>query len=446
MSPALVTPSERRGGGAREAAGMAASVAYLLRQAGPLLGRSLWQDIAHRSSVAAAPDTVLRTTFDPTLPASVAHPYAGYEALQAARVAVNERLNVWMLTRFDDVNEAARAHDVLSSAEGIFLRSASVPSIITTDEPDHHRLRSVVSKSFSPGTVRGLEAEVRRIVDPLAAKVRDGADVDLMRDLAVPLPITMIAHMIGVPEERWADFREWSLDLARVFSPRTLVEVGQMIGGAFPVMVKLEHLVHTEMLKRRSDPADDVLTALQRGVDSGEITRMHAYLFVMLLIVAGNDTTTNLLGLIGDRLVQHPEMYGRIREDRSLVPGLVEEGLRWGSPIQWVARVTKEPYEVGGHVIPKDARVVLYFGAANRDPARFPDPHTFDPTRTTTGQLGFGVGPHFCLGAHLARLEARIAIDTLLDEVPALEPAGPLVWSTNPSLRGPSSVPVRRPR
>ncbi|MEV5003762.1 cytochrome P450 [Nocardioides sp. LML1-1-1.1] len=430
----------------RDAAGMAASLVYIVGQVAPVLGRSLWQDIAHRASAAKAPDTVLRTTFDPTLPASVADPYAAYSALQSARIAVNERLNVWMLTRFDDVNTAARAHDVLSSAEGIFLRSASVPSIITTDEPDHNRLRSVVSRSFSPSTVRNLEHEVRRIVEPLAAKVRDGADVDLMRDFAVPLPITMIAHMIGVPEERWADFRRWSLDLARVFSPRTVLEVGQVIGAAFPVIVKLEHLVHTEMLKRRTDPRDDILTALQRGVDEGEITRMHAYLFVMLLIVAGNDTTTNLLGIIGDRLVQDPELYARIREDRSLVPGLVEEGLRWGSPLQWVARVTKEPYEVAGHVIPKDSRVVLYFGAANRDPARFPDPHTFDPTRTTTGQLGFGVGPHFCLGAHLARLEARIAIDTLLDEVPALEPAGPLVWSTNPSLRGPKSLPVRRPR
>ncbi|HEX4904766.1 MAG TPA: cytochrome P450 [Acidimicrobiales bacterium] len=425
---------------------MASSLGYLAGQSGPLVVRNMWRELAYRASVAEAPDTVLRTTFDPTLPAAVADPYPAYAALRSAGVAVNERLDVWMLTRFDHVNEAARAHDVLSSADGIFLRSMGVPSLITTDEPEHHRLRTVVAKSFSPGIVRKLEDQVRRIVDPLAAQVRDGADVDLMRDFAVPLPIMMIAQLVGIPDERWQDFRAWSLDLAKIFSPRTYLEVFSVLGRSVPVMVKLEDLVHTEMLRRRSDPRDDVLTVLQQGVDDGEITRMHAYLFVMLLIVAGNDTTTNLLGLVGDQLARDPELYARVREDRSLVPGLVEEGLRWGTPLQWVSRVALEPYEVGGHVIPAGSRVVLFFGAANRDADRFPDPDVFDPTRTTNGQLGFGVGPHFCLGAHLARLEARIALDTLLDQVPALEPAGPLTWSTNPSLRGPNTVPVRRPR
>jgi cytochrome P450 len=176
---------------------------------------------------------------------------------------------------------------------------------------------------------------------------------------------------------------------------------------------------------------------------AGDLSDHEAFLYVLVLLVAGNETTTNLLGVLLVQLAQDPELFADLKADRSLLPAAVEETARWGSPVQWVTRTATTDYRVEDVVIPRGAKTLVFYASANRDPAKFGDPDRFDIHRNTTGHLAFGHGLHFCLGAHLARLEAVTAIDCLLDEVDGLELAGPVRWSTTPSLRGPISVPLR---
>ena len=170
---------------------------------------------------------------------------------------------------------------------------------------------------------------------------------------------------------------------------------------------------------------------------------VESFLYSLILLVAGNETTTNLLGMLLMHLARDPELFEELKADRTLVPRAVEETARWGSPVQWVTRVATAPYEVGGTVIPAGGKVVLFYASANRDPRKFSDPDRLDIHRDTTGHLAFGHGLHFCLGAHLARLETITAVNHLLDEVDGLELAGPVRWGTTPSLQGPASLPVR---
>ena len=178
-------------------------------------------------------------------------------------------------------------------------------------------------------------------------------------------------------------------------------------------------------------------------MSAGETTPVEALSAALLVLVAGNETTTNLLGILLIKLAEDPELYARLRDNRELIPAAVEETLRWGSPVQWVTRTALVPYEMAGTVIPARSRVVLFYAGANRDPQRFDDPDHFDVDRKPIGHTGFGHGAHFCMGAHLARLEVAVALNGLFDRIAGLELAGPVAWTTTPSLSGPTSVPVR---
>ncbi|MEB3030824.1 cytochrome P450 [[Mycobacterium] nativiensis] len=396
-----------------------------------------------RPRARSAPRSVPRTTFDPTLPDSIANPYPDFERLRDHPVVVNERLGAWMLGRYQDVYTAARDNETFSSASGIMLRSTPGPSVITSDPPNHERLRQVAQPWFTKKALASVESEIRELAAGGVSELKHGQVVDMVPALTVPLPINVIAQMLGVPRDQWAQFRAVSEQWAQIFSPRSVPEILRLAATSVASYVQLRSFVADEMRRRAGHGGTELLDRLRAAVDRGEISDQEAFFYSLILLVAGNETTTNLLGMLLIRLAQDPELFDQLRADRSLLRATVEETARWGSPVQWVTRSTTTAHEIDGTVIPPGARVVLFYASANRDPRRFEDPDRFDIHRPQAPHLAFGHGIHFCLGAHLARLEVVTAIDQLLDEVSGLELAGPVRWGTTPSLQGPVSVPLQ---
>lgn len=401
-----------------------------------------------RPRARSAPRSVPRTTFDPTLPDSIANPYPDFERIRDHPVVVNERLGVWMLGRYRDVHAAARDNEIFSSSHGIVLRSTPGPSIITTDPPDHERLRRITQPMFSKKSIASFTDDIRELAADGVNQLNRGEVVDMVPALTIPLPVNVIARILGVPRDQWAQFRAVSDRWAQIFSPRTVPEVVRLASTGFTAYVQYRSFVSAELKRRAGSMGAELLDRLRSAVDAGEISDQEAFYYALIVLVAGNETTTNLLGMLLIRLAQDPELFAELRADRSLLGVAVEETARWGSPVQWVTRTTTSGCEIDGTVIPGGARVVLFYASANRDPRKFTDPNRFDIHRATGAHLGFGHGIHFCLGAHLARLEVVTAVDHLLDEVDGLELAGPVRWGTTPSLQGPVSVPLRlrRPR
>ncbi|MDP7726018.1 cytochrome P450 [Mycobacterium sp. TY814] len=413
----------------------------------------LWRPVAvggyrdlRRPHPNSAPASVPRTTFDPTLVRNIANPYPDYERIREHPVVINERLGVWMVGRYDDVHSAIRDNTTFTSRDGITLRSFAANMVVFTDPPDHTRLRHIVAPLFTKRAVQAWTTDIRALAGEAITGLKRGEVVDLVPALTIPMPINVIANILGIPRQQWPAFRAVSEKFAQIFAPRSLSQIVRMMGSAMQAYLRLRSFSDAEIRMRATQPADDLLTRLQAALAAGELSDSEAFLYVLVLLVAGNETTTNLLGMLLIRLAEDPELFAELKADRSRLYAAVEETARWGSPVQWVTRTATADYEIGDTVIPKGSRALLFYGAANRDPGKFAEPDRFDIRRNTTGHLAFGHGLHFCLGAHLARLEAATAIDCLLDEVDGLELAGPVRWSITPSLRGPVSLPVRLTR
>lgn len=396
-----------------------------------------------RPRVAAAPSTVPRSMFDPTLPASIADPFADLAKLREHPVWVNEHLGVWMLARHEDVHAATRDNVTFTSRDGVTLRSFETSAVIFADPPDHTRLRHIAAPMFNKREVGNLASGIRELAADGVAELKAGQVVDLVSALTIPMPVTVIAQLLGIPREQWPGFRALSEHFANILGPRTAGEMVGLVGTALPAYVKFRSMIAGELRRRATEPADDLLTMLHNAMRDGDLSEQEAFFYALILLVAGNETTTNLLGILLLKMARDPELFAELKADRSLLPAATEEMARWGSPVQWVTRTITRDHPVGSVVMPRGARVALFYAAANRDPDKFPDPDRFDLHRKPTGHLAFGQGLHFCLGAHLARLEVITAVDQLLDEVDSLELAGPVRWSTTPSLRGPVSLPVR---
>lgn len=410
----------------------------------------LWRPVAtgayrdlRRPRPHSAAASVPRTTFDPTLAQSIANPYPDFERIREHPVVVNDRLGVWMIGRHDDVHAAVRNSAVFSSKDGVMLRSFVTSAVLTADPPDHTRLRHIAAPMFSKRAVRALTTDIRDLAAESIAKLTGGDAVDLVAALTIPMPINVIASILGVPRTQWPAFRAVSDKFAQAFAPRSMQEVMRLVGSLMQSYVQMRSFVDAEIRRRALEPGDDLLTRLRAATAAGELTEDEAFNYALILLVAGNETTTNLLGMLLARLAEDHELFAELKADRSLLPAAVEETARWGSPVQWVTRTATAPHRIGDTMIPKGAKTVLFYASANRDPAQFADPDRFDIHRDTVGHLAFGHGLHFCLGAHLARLETITAVDYLLDEVDGLELAGPVRWGTTPSLQGPATVPVR---
>jgi cytochrome P450 len=376
------------------------------------------------------------TEFDPLDAQVLADPYPSYaELLATGPLHYSAKRRVWIISRHEHVHAAARAHDALSSAESITPARSTLPMLIALDRPAHTRLRKVVAPYFTHDalgrSVPMIEQIARRAVDELLAAEAP----DAVAHLAAPVPVDVIAHLLGVPLADRTRFRTWSDRVIEGFgatSPRAAATV-------FGATMRLHAYFRDAFAERRSTPRDDLLGHLTAAALSDE----ERFWFALLLLVAGNETTTSLLGGMVLAFAENPGEYARVRGDPELIPSTVEETLRHVSPIQGFYRTALRDYDVGGATIPAGGRVLLLFGAANRDPRRYADPDRFDVARNPSDHLAFGMGIHFCLGVHLARLEAAIVLRALTERVERLELRGGPVWNGNPSLRGLAHLPVR---
>lgn len=368
-------------------------------------------------------------------------PFADYAWLREnAPVYYSERAGVWGLSRHVDLAWAERNPELFSSAKGSRPIGYPQPSMIDADDPMHYRRRKLVSQGFTPRRIAAMEDHVRDIVTTLIDRmIEDGPGADLVRQFSAPLPMTLIGELLGVGAEHRDRLQHWA-DVMVMLSDGG--EMSHRAGEAF-----VEYVAYTTQVieDRRTAPSDDLIGILVDAEIDGEKLSFDELIGEsLLLLVGGNETTRNVISGGMAALLRNPEQLARLREDPSLVPGAVEEALRWVSPVVNMARHTTREVEVRGTVIPADAIVMMLYGAANRDGEVFADPETFDAFRTPNPHIAFGTGPHFCLGSSLARLEIRVAFEELIRRLPDLRlaPDAELVHGPSSFIRGLTAMPV----
>ena len=350
-------------------------------------------------------------------------PYPVYAALRT-RDPVHRSclLKAWLFTRHSDVDAILRDHrhfgndprtGSLSYRQHAMLPPPDEFTMLFLDPPDHTRLRALVNEAFTQRAVDDLEPRIRSILGSLLADIEDPAGFDLMQAVARPLPVIVIAEMLGVPPEDRERFRIWSAQRARLLEPTIGPReraAGEAASKAFDAWFR--PIVEA----RRAEPRDDIVSVLARAEDDGgRLSEREMLNMLRLLLIAGIETTANLIGNGMLALLRHPEQFGRLRNDPSLIPAAVEELLRFDSPVQADFRRVLADCEVNGFALRRRDNVVLLLGAANRDPDVFEDPDRLDVGRSQGSHLSFGRGVHHCLGAPLARLEGRIVLEMLLE-------------------------------
>jgi cytochrome P450 len=324
---------------------------------------------------------------------------------------------------------------------GLLGDEGGLRSMLIMDPPDHTRVRGLVSKAFTPRRVAGLRGRIEEIVDELLEEgVRDGA-LEVIADFAAPLPAIVIAELLGVPAEDHRTFKQWSSELIALAPLADPARIGE-------VQQKLERILdylRGIIAERRKTPRDDLLSGMIAAQEERDALSDAELLATSnLLLIAGHETTTNLIGNGLLALLRHPVELARLRAHPELLGSAIEELLRFDSPVQATGRVATEDVELGGQPVGKGALLLTVIGAANRDPDVFPDPERLDVAREDNRHLSFGYGTHFCLGASLARLEAEVAFRALLERCPRIELATDAVsYRPNPFLRGLEALPVR---
>ncbi len=387
------------------------------------------------------------------LPATKADPYPLYARLRQ-RGLVRSPLGVFAAADHATVSSILR--DRRFSSSPMHQRGYTPPSyppgdprvglpaadLLTLDPPDHTRLRRLVSGAFTPRAIAELEPWIRDLTIRLLTAVDGPAGFDLIDALAFPLPIAVICHLLGVPAEDQATFRVWGREVAATLDPQTAAGAEAETHAAELALTSyLQDLVR----ERRADPDDSILSALIAAEEDGDrLSSGEVVSTALLLLIAGFETTVNLIGNGTVALLGDPDGWDRLRQDPALVPAAVEEMLRYDSPVQLTSRIATEDVEVGGSVIAAGRPVVVFIGGANRDSGVFDHADEFRIGRSDPGRhLSFSLGIHHCLGASLARLEARIAIEELTRLYPALELTAPATRRPLLVLRGFESVPLR---
>lgn len=362
-------------------------------------------------------------------------------------------LRGWLISRHADVLEFLR--DPATSKEMSNVRRRSpmadprfergpddTPSMLVLDPPDHTRLRSLVSQAFTPRAVAALQPRIEAIATDLLDGVRGSHEFDLMPAFANVLPVIVIAEMLGVPPEDRARFKDWSDAVAEGlrYDP-----TGARFGQMSSALDALTGYLAAVVAERRRAPREDLISALIAAEEEGErLTEAELLSTLRLLLIAGNETTTNLIGNGTLALLRHPDELAKLRADLSLLPRAIEEMLRYDSPVQAVRRIAMRDFALGGRVIRAGDPVVCLLGAANRDPRAFESPSAFRIERDGGHPIAFGHGIHYCLGAPLARMEGAIAFRVLLERFEDLELAPPGVWWRDTgSLRGLARLPLR---
>jgi pimeloyl-[acyl-carrier protein] synthase len=381
-----------------------------------------------------------------------ANPYPHYDPLLAGPPPIVDAgpMKFALVARYADVTAGLRDHEHLSSMqpapppEQVYEgRFKGARNMLGSDPPQHSRLRRLVSRDFTPRRIRELEPRIREIAKDLLDKVEAKGQFDLMADIANVLPVTVIAEMLGVPPELNARFKRWSDTIIGgdnrmpgMPPPPELVRAIDELGDYFT----------DEIERRRSHPGPDLVSALVAAHDEGEVMSAADLLsFITLLLLAGNETTTNLIGNGTLALGRNPDQFDALKRNPAMLPRAIEEMLRYDGPVQSTVRFAKEAVSLGGTEIPAGALALKIVAAADRDPAQFKDPDKFDITRDPNEHVAFGEGIHFCIGAPLARMEARITFETMLERFPRLrlkDPAMKPVYKGSYFLRGLESLPL----
>ena len=389
--------------------------------------------------------------FNPMDPEFIADPYPTYHRLRAEDPVHHSPLGFWVLTRYEDVVAALRDPRLVKEPIAAFVAArfgAAMPamglSMLDRDPPDHTRLRGLVNKAFTPRVVEGLRPHIQKIVDGLLARVEGAGTMDLIEEFAYPLPVTVICQMLGVPVEDRERFKQWGLDIARGLDAILLPPDSDVARRSAAARRALAEYFRALIAERRAAPRGDMLSDLIAAEEAGDkLSEDELLATCILLLVAGHETTVNLIGNGTLALLRHPDQLRRLREDPGLIGSAVEELLRYDGPVQRTARIPSADVRFDGLTIGKGEMVMPFIGAADRDPAQFPDPDRLDITRTDNRHIAFGWGIHFCLGAPLARVEGQIAIGTLVQRLPKLALATDRPeYRQSLTLRGLTTLPV----
>lgn len=369
--------------------------------------------------------------YHPGSPQAIADPYPLYSDLRTKDPVHRMRLiDAWAITRYKDIDRVLRDHSTFSSAVATNVqRRTGLTSMLETDPPDHTRLRSLVSQAFTPRAIEGLRPRIERIADDLVEKAAAVGRFDLVASIAYPLPVTVIAEMLGVPSEDMTRFERWSNDIALNIEP-TLddEEIGRVRNAAGELTEYFEGIIRL----RRCDPRDDIISALLAAEEEGDrLTHEELIRTLILLLVAGNETTRNLIGNGMLALLSNPDQVRLLRDNPTLMGSAVKELLRYDPPVQLDGRTPTVDVELGGKRIRAGQAVIAVIGAANRDPDVFENPDTLDIRRAGTSHLSFGRGIHYCLGASLAEMEGRIAIAAVMRRFSTLRLDGEPVRRTS---------------
>jgi cytochrome P450 len=387
-------------------------------------------------------------------PEVLANPYPLYQRLRTeSPVHWDPYLHAWVVTRYDDVitvlhqfsadrTPTPEQFEAMGLGELGPIAKMLTKQMLFMDAPAHTRLRSLASMAFTPARVEALRHHIRQILDDLLAPLLRRGRMDVINDLAAPLPAIVTAEMLGVPTSDCDNLKSWSADFAEVLgnfqhnpdrTARTLRCVEEM--SAY-----FREAIH----RMKTDPREGLINSFMTAeIDGDRLSEEEIIANCIVTMVGGQETTTNLIGNGVLTLIGNPEQMQKLRENLSLIPSAVEELLRYESPSQHTARICPKDTELGGKLIRKGQAVIAVMGAGNRDPERFPDPDRLDVARTDNRHLAFGWASHFCFGAALARIEGQLVIEAMVSRLTDLKLApGPLVWRDNLGLRGLTSLPV----
>lgn len=401
------------------------------------------------------PEVPLGVQLSPMNPAYQENPFLLLdEVREAGRIHHDAMLGRYVVARFDDVfailNDRELMVDPRKAAEGTFNRifnraemmeaREAEPSMLFLDPPDHTRLRSLVSKAFTPRSIERMRDRIGEIANELLDKVEGQSSFDLMTAYCQPFPTIVIAEMLGVDPKDQADFKRWTDDsVAAGFDPFASEEKKKKAMEAGEAM---NAYLRQTVAARRAEPRDDLISAMIQAEDNGDFFNDNEVVTMIgLLLAAGNVTTTDLLGNGFKNLLQHPDQVQMLRDDPSLIVNAVEEMLRYEGPVTFSGRITPDSREIAGCPVTGGQSITVALGGANYDPRLHKDPHKFDITRDDVDHVAFGGGRRYCLGAPLARLEAQIGVLTLLNRFPNIRmPDQELVWKSVPGFRGLESL------
>jgi cytochrome P450 len=341
------------------------------------------------------------------------------------------------VSRYVEVAEVLKHPNIFSSS----IMAPFDTTLLGAEPTSHGRVRRIVSEAFSPKRLSVLEGRIRALADEFVTHIATEGRCELISDFAAPLPLAVIADMLGISSATWTDLKRWSS--ATVASATGTPTRGEMVELS-KSMNEFARFMIEHVNQCRSGRNCGVLSDLMAAVDEEDrLSSQELVSFVRLLLIAGNETTTNLIGNTIVALLKNPDDLEVVQANPQLIPALIEEVLRYDSPVQFVQRIVQQEVELCEVLVPTKGKVMALLGSANRDPAQFPNPDEFQMMRSTQGHLGFGIGPHFCLGAYLARLEARVALETLLARLPGLRAREPLEYIElvdSIQLRGPKRL------